>query len=48
MTVEITGNDLLRLVDETVANVNNGGYADAFTFTDQVEEVEDINYALSV
>ena len=48
MTVEVTGNDLLDLVDLAVSQVNTGAYADAFSFTDLVEEVEDVNYALSV
>jgi hypothetical protein len=47
MTVEVTGNELLQLVDQVIAENNGVSFADAFEFSDYVDELEDVNYALS-
>ena len=48
MTVEVTGNELLDLVDSALEGRAGVSFADAFEFTDYVSELEDISYALSV
>ena len=47
MTVEVTGNELLQLVDQAIEGSNGVSFADAFEFSDYVDELEDVNYALS-
>ena len=48
MTVEVTGNELLDLVDSALEGRDGLSFASAFEFSDYVSELEDIGYALSV
>ena len=48
MTVEVTGNELLSILDNALDTLNGNSYVDVFAFADLVEEAENVNYALSL